>query len=208
MDLFADRARLAQPAFTLHDASREAVGELCHRLEGIPLALELAAAWMDTLAPADILAGLARRFELLVSAHDDVPARHRSLRALIAWSYDQLPDALQLFFARLSVFRGGWNAQAAQAVCQEKEEDIACSSSLDVGTLLALRHLLEKSLILAREEQGADPRTRFRLLETLREFADARLSPVERNLCADRHAAYFLHLAEQACAAFARRRAG
>ena len=204
IDLFADRARLAQPAFTLEAldaANRNMVEELCRRLEGIPLALELAAAWMDTLAPTDILAGLEHRFDLLVSAHDDVPARHRSLHALIAWSYEQLPDALATLFVRLSVFRGGWNAQAAQAVCEEQEES-SCLPGFPAAALHALRLLQEKSLILAREGQtaelGAKGETRFHLLETLREFADSRLSEVERAGCAKRHAAYFLRLAEQA----------
>src|SRR5262249_53248175 len=132
-----------------------AVAELCIRLEGIPLALELAAARAQVLTPGQMLRQLARRFEFLVSRKRDGAERHQTLHAAMDWSYRLLSPELQRFFARLSVFRGGWTLEPAEAVCNEP-------LALD-----ALAQLRECSLVLA-EEDGEE--TRFRMLETLREF--------------------------------------
>src|SRR5262249_4143924 len=141
--LFIDRAQNVRPDFQVTNKNAPAVAELCHRLEGIPLALELAAARAQVLTPAQMLPLLQRRFAFVVSRKRDVVARHQTLGAAIAWSYRLLSPELQRFFARLSVFRGGWTLEAAEAVCEEPQ-------ALDY-----LEQLREWSLVLAEEtEQG------------------------------------------------------
>jgi predicted ATPase/DNA-binding SARP family transcriptional activator len=194
VQLFLDRARAVRADFRLTEGNAAAVAELCDRLEGLPLALELAAARAGVLTPQQMLQRLtgagspaAGRFELLVSQRWDVSIRHRSLRAAIASSYQLLSPELQPFFARLSVFRGGWTLEAAEAVCEA------------AGTLESLQQLQQCSLIYA-EEAGAPvgAAMRYRLLEALREFAAEQLSPEERSALEQRHAEYFLALAEEA----------
>jgi predicted ATPase/DNA-binding SARP family transcriptional activator len=181
--LFVDRARAVRPEFRVTAANAAAMAMLCDRLEGLPLALELAAARAQVLTPAQILAHLERRFDFLVGGQRDVPARHRSLQAALAGSYQLLTPELQRFFARLSVFRGGFDLAAAEQVCGEP------------GALEHLTQLRESSLVVA-EERGEE--LRFRLLETLREFGAARLATEERSALARRHAAYYRALAEEA----------
>ncbi len=132
------------------------MAELVRRLEGIPLALELAASRAQVLTPAQMLAQIERRFDLLTSRRRDLPARHRSLRAVLDLSYQMLPPDVARFFAGLSVFRGGWTSEAAEAICQEPR-------ALDFLALLR-----ENSLIFAEESAAG---MRFRMLETLREYA-------------------------------------
>jgi non-specific serine/threonine protein kinase len=209
--LFVSRAQAARPDFALTPRNAEAVARLCQRLEGIPLALELAAAWTQTLTPAQMLERLERRFDLLVSRRRDAPGRHATLRATIEWSWGLLPPDLQRFFAQLSVFRGGWTLEAAEAVTG------------DPNALLYLTELRERSLVVSdeedlEEEPPCDPDApvenapvvtatteeaaagmRFRMLESLREFASERLNESgERAALAARHLAYFLRLAEAA----------
>ncbi len=183
VQLFADRARAAQPDFAITRANAEAVARLCERLEGMPLAIELAAAWAQVLTPAQMLDKLRARFELLASRRRDLSARHRSLRATIEWSYRLLPPELQRFFARLSVFRGGWTLEAAETVC---EEPLA---------LEYLQQLRERSLLGVEEAQAA---MRYRLLETLREFAEEQVDAAERTALSQRHLDWCLALAERA----------
>src|SRR5207248_1392489 len=116
VQLFLDRAQAIRPDFQLTPHNAAAVAELCRRLEGLPLALELAASRVWVLTPAQMLARLSERFELLVGRQRDAGSRHRSLRAALEWSYELLSPDLQRFFARLSVFRGGWTVEAAAAV--------------------------------------------------------------------------------------------
>ncbi len=156
--LFVDRAQAVKPDFQITPGNAAAIEALCVRLEGIPLALELAAGWALTLTPARMLARLEDRFTMLVSRKNDLSARHRTLRAAIAWSYDLLPPELQWFFAALAVFRGGWSVEAAQAVCGGEH------------ALEYLQLLRERSLILAEESHET---LRFSMLESLREFAGA-----------------------------------
>ena len=185
IQLFVDRARAALPDFGVTVRNTRAVAELVRRLEGIPLALELAGARASILTPAQMLARLEEhRFELLVSRRRDLPERHRSLRAALDLSYQLLPADLQTFFARLSVFRGGWTAEAAEAICEE-------SRALDF-----LAQLRECSLVLA--EQSAGEETRFRMLETLREFAAEQLTAEEAEAGKRRHGDWFLAQAEAA----------
>ncbi|HZP83625.1 MAG TPA: BTAD domain-containing putative transcriptional regulator [Chthonomonadaceae bacterium] len=181
--LFVDRAQARQADFTVTAANAAAVAAVCGRLEGIPLAIELAAGWARTLTPAQMLAHLSQRFDLLVSRRKDVSPRHLSLRAALEWSYRLLSPELQRFFARLSVFRGGWTEAAAVQVCQEP---------------LARKYLAQlrdHSLILAEEQHGT---MRFRMLETLREFGQEQLSAEEQTALRRCHLAYFLELAETA----------
>jgi predicted ATPase/DNA-binding SARP family transcriptional activator len=186
--LFVDRAQAVQPDFQVTCGTAEAIAGLCRRLEGLPLALELAAARASVLSPAQILSRLDHRLEFLVRQRRDVPARHRSLRAALDGSFQLLAPDLQRFFARLSVFRGGWTLEAAEAVCDDP---------------LALDHLSqlrECSLVLA--EAGACE-TRYRMLETVREYAESMLSREEQAELSRRHAGYFASRAEHAEAEWA-----
>lgn len=161
--------------------SAAAIAELCARLEGIPLALELAASWAKMLTPAQMLTQLK---SVLVARDRDVPERHRSLSAAIEGSYRLLCPELQRFFAGLSAFRGGWTVEAAQEVGDEPQ------------ALNFLMQLRERSLILADESSDE---MRYRLLETLREFGEERLQESgEMEAVRDRHLAFFHALAEQA----------
>src|SRR5205085_8249073 len=116
--LFVDRAQAVRPAFQMTARNAAAVADLCRQLEGLPLAIELAAARFGVLTPQQMLARLSERFELLVSRQRAVDPRHHSLRATLDWSYHLLSPGLQQIFARLSVFRGGWTLAAAEAVCE------------------------------------------------------------------------------------------
>ncbi len=129
VQLFLDRAQKVRPDFQLTAHNAESVASLCARLEGIPLAIELAATRAPVLGPAQMLEQLEDRFELLVSRRKDLPERHRTLRAAIDWSYRSLPLELQRFFPRLSVFRGGWTAEAAEAICGERPSVLRPSES-------------------------------------------------------------------------------
>jgi predicted ATPase/Flp pilus assembly protein TadD len=181
--LFIDRAQASRPDFQVTNRNAPAVAELCDRLEGIPLALELAAARAQVLTPAQMLAQLAHRFDFLVGRKRDTTERHRSLRAAMEWSYRLLSPDLRRFFTRLSLFRGGWTLEAAEAVCEEP-------LALDY-----LEHLKECSLVLTEKVEGA---MRFRMLETLREFAAEQMSQEDRFACARRHADFFLALTQAA----------
>ena len=174
--VFVDRAQAVRPDFAVSDRSAPDLAALCRALEGIPLALELAASRIRALSLAQMRVRLDQRFELLASRRGDKGTRHRSLWAAIEWSYDLLPAASQRFFTLLSVFRGGWTLEAAEAICEEP------------AALEALAQLRANSMLLA--EDGL-PDLRFRLLESLREFAWEQLSPDDREAAGERHAAFF-----------------
>jgi predicted ATPase/DNA-binding SARP family transcriptional activator len=196
--LLLDRAQQVRANFALTPANAAALIALCRRLEGIPLAIELAAAWAASLTPNQILERLSERFELLVSRRKDLEERHRSLRATIAWSYEQLSATQQRLFAGLSVFQRGWTLPAAEAVCAPIDADDgtdAADSTPSLPLLDALEQLRERSLIIA-DYQGET--VRFRMLQTLKEFAAVRLTEGEAQRLRARHAAYYLTLAEQA----------
>ncbi|MEU8635991.1 LuxR C-terminal-related transcriptional regulator [Amycolatopsis sp. NPDC048633] len=174
--LFVERAGAVRPLFTLDTSSAAAVRSVCTRLDGIPLAVELAAAWLGTLTPHQIDTGLDDRFALLTRGPRGVPARQQTLAASIAWSHDQLGEDDRAVFRRLAVFAGGFTLDAAGGP----------------AALPALGRLVDKSLVLA--ENG-----RYRLLETLREYAAARLAEAgEADAARDRHLGHFLALAEAA----------
>jgi predicted ATPase len=185
--LFVDRAEAARPDFQLTERNAAAVRQLCERLEGIPLALELAAARISVLAPERILEQVsANRLDFLASGRRDLPSRQQTLRATLEWSYRLLPAAGQRFLAALSVFRGGWSLEAVQAVCRQSEKET-------LGLLMLLR---DSSLIGVVE---AEDGLRFRMLETVREYAAERLADWgETEAVQARHREFFLALAEQA----------
>ena len=162
--LFAARAGAARPGFTLDEANRRAVAEICIRLDGLPLALELAAARVRSMTPADLADRLDARFRLLAGARSP-ELRHRNLLDVVRWSYDLLGPAEQTLFARLCVFAGGFDLARAEDVCASADLDRPA-----VAALLAA--LVDKSMVVATESGG---RMRYRLLETLREFAREQL---------------------------------
>jgi predicted ATPase/DNA-binding SARP family transcriptional activator/Tfp pilus assembly protein PilF len=183
--LFTDRAQQVMPHFQVTNANAAAVAALVAGLEGIPLALELAAARVQVLTPSQMLAQLTHRFDFLASRKRDVSERQRTLRGAVDWSYRLLSPELQRFFSRLSVFRGGWTVEAAEQVCQEP-------LALDY-----LEQLRECSLVLP-EDTGAET-LRFGMLETLREYGQERLAQgLESEGVRYRHLAYFVTLAQEA----------
>lgn len=183
--LFLDRAQHVLPGFRLTEANREATATLCEHLEGMPLALELAAAWCAVLSPAQILERYNQDFAILTSSRPDIPRRHQSLSVVIESSVQALPPALRELFLRLSVFQGGWTLVAAEAICEDREA---------LPHLAALRRC---SLILAEEREEV---MRFRMLETLRAYARQQLDPEAMAILRTRHARFFTEMAEQAAA--------
>ncbi|MGN6565727.1 MAG: ATP-binding protein, partial [Thermomicrobiales bacterium] len=193
--LFVARATAARPDFTLTARNAPAVAQICRRLDGLPLALELAAAWARSLTPAEIAARLNDRFQLLTGGGQATPPRHQTLRAALDWSYDLLDSAERQLFDRLAVFAGDFELAAVAAVCADAE--ITAAAVLDL-----LARLVDKSLALA-DVVGADGVTRYRLLETLRAYSWERLAARgEAELICRRHAVWVVALAEEAGAAF------
>ena len=188
--LFLERARALKPDFSITNESAPAVAEICVRLDGLPLAIELAAARIRMLPPKALLARLDNRLKLLTGGARDLPVRQRTLRGTIEWSYDLLEESEKSLFARLSVFSGGRTLGAIEAVC-DKEGD------LPVDTFDGVSSLLEKSLL--RQEEGAGGEPRFVILETIHEFARGKLQDSgEAEEIKRAHAEYFLVLAEEA----------
>lgn len=185
--LFTERAQAIKPGFSLGVDNALAVAEICYRLDGLPLAIELAAAWVQLLTPQALLKRLDKRFELLKTGARDLPARQQTLRSTIDWSYGLLGDEDKRLFDRLTVFAGGCSLEAAEAVCGEANAD----------SLEGLASLVEKSL-LQGSEKGGEPR--FMMLESIREYALERLEARgdERAAIRQRHAEFFLKLAKEA----------
>jgi non-specific serine/threonine protein kinase len=186
--LFVERAQAAQASFVLTESNAAAVSEICCELDGIPLAVELAAARVNVLPVSQILARLRDRFRLLTGGSLTAAARQQTLRAAVDWSYEMLSPAERTLFDRLSVFAGGLTLEAAEAVCNGGAIDES-----DVLDLLA--HLADKSLVIP--EEGAGGTARYRLLETLREYGRERLRVSgEEPILLERHRDYFASLAE------------
>ena len=187
--LFADRAALANKSFRLTDENVAVVADICRRLDGIPFAIELAAARVKALSLADLSRALHERFRVLTGGDRTALPRQKTMRALIDWSYDLLSEKEQTMLRRLAVFAGGCSSDAATAVCQGADID-----ALDVLDLVSL--LVDKSLIVA-ETSGET--ARYRLLDSTREYALEKLSESgEREAIERRHAEFFRKLAQEA----------
>lgn len=181
--LFTNRARDAVRDFTVDAGNAAAVAAICARLDGVPLALELAAARVNLLTPPALLARLEQSLAVLVGAERDRPDRHRTVRATVAWSYHLLTGDEQTLLSRLSVFPSTAGLDAVEAVCT----GLAGSLRLEVFPLLA--SLVDKSLV-RRSQEGDEPR--FSLLVSVRAFAIEQLGPQERHALAEAHLAYYL----------------
>ncbi len=193
IQLFVERAQAAQADFALTDANATAVVEICARLDGLPLAIELAAARIRLFTPQTLLARLDRRLPLLTGGARDLPMRQQTLRGTIDWSYMLLSDDEQRLFARLAVFVGGWALEVAEAVCGHIQGPEATRIDVLAGT----QSLLDKSLI--RQGESLNGELRFSMLETIREYALERLEASPGMDETKRlHAAYYLALAEAA----------
>ncbi|MFF3242387.1 BTAD domain-containing putative transcriptional regulator [Streptomyces sp. NPDC002870] len=191
LKLLADRGAAARPGFRIDadEATAAAAAEICHRLDGLPLAIELAAARLRMLTPRQIADRLDDRFRLLTSGSRTVLPRQQTLRAVVDWSWDLLDDAERAVLRRLSVFAGGCDLSAAEAVCADAGED---RGSLDVAD--ALGSLIDKSLVVAAPTP--DGQMRYRLLETVGEYAAERLDEAaERTAVERQHLLYYRELA-------------
>lgn len=188
VDLLVERVQRVRPGFRLDETNFEAVAEIARRLDGLPLALELAAARMRLLGPKELLDRLERRLDALGGPTADLPDRHRTLRATIHWSHDHLSDEEQRVFRRLGVFAGGATYEAVEAVCTG--DDVAPYSLLDI-----VESLVDKSLLTTSTEGP----TRVGMLETIREFAVEQLVEAgEAEATWDRHLRWFTRVAESA----------
>ena len=188
--LFVERARAVDPAFALSDANADAIARICRRLEGIPLAIELAAARSRVLAPDALLRRLDQRLEILTAGASDAPARQRTLRETIAWSNDLLDPAERILFARIGVFVGGFDLPAARTIVADSGQD------RETDLFDALARLVDQSVLRVSSTRDGEPR--FAMLETIREFALEQLAPAQAEELGRRHATYFAALAETA----------
>jgi predicted ATPase/DNA-binding XRE family transcriptional regulator len=200
VQLFVSRAREVAPSFALTRANAAAIAAICRRVDGLPLALELAASRMRLLNPTEILARLDRALPLLSGGSRDLPERQRTMRDTIAWSHDLLNPEERRLLSRLAVFVGGWDLAAAEAIARDEQPDPALAA-LDLLDTLA--NLVEQSLVITEipaqggEDVGAAGR--YRLLEPVRQFAAEHLAAGgETETVAARHAAHYLALAEAA----------
>jgi predicted ATPase len=193
VELFVARARAAAPGFAITPANAPTVAEICRRLDGLPLALELAAPWVKLLAPAELLRRLDHALPLLTAGARDLPERQRTMRAAIGWSYDLLASDDRGLFRRLGVLAGGWDLAAAEAIADE-------TVTKPGGVLAALARLLDHGLVaIGRSGEGG---VRYRLLVPVREYARELLEEAgEESAARNRHAGYWLALAETAAPA-------
>lgn len=190
VELFIQRALAVKPDFVVNNDNAPAVTEICFRLDGLPLALELAAARLKLFSPQAMLGRLSSRLDLLRGGARDLPARHQALRQSIAWSYDLLAAEEQAFFRRLAVFVGGCSLEAVEAICR-------AAGDLAIDALDGLAALVDQSLL--RQEQTKDGAPRFMMLETIREFAlESLKSSADWERTRRAHADYFVALAEKA----------
>lgn len=182
--LFTDRAQAVRPDFRLTTENASSIAQICSRLDGLPLALELAAAHIGILPPQTLLAHLENRLSILTDGPCDVPRRQQNLRDAIAWSYDLLSQGEKTLFERLSIFRGGGTLESVQSVCADMEPS---------ALIPALSALVDQSLLQRQETNGE---TRFTMLETIRQFSAERLADPQS--IHERHLAYYLNLAQRA----------
>jgi predicted ATPase len=187
--LFTDRAQAVRPGFAVATENASAVAQICWQLDGIPLAIELAAARVRELTLPQIAEHLDERFELLTRGNRAALPRQQTLQAAIDWSYNLLSEAERVLFTRLSVFAGGWTLEAAEAVC--------AGDGIEPGAVLdLLTHLVDKSLVIAEVQGKAQ---RYGMLDTVRQYSRERLAETDRTDAArDQHLKFFLSLAEEA----------
>jgi non-specific serine/threonine protein kinase len=192
VELFASRASEVKTGFALDEGNAAAVAQICHRLDGIPLAIELAAARVKVLPPEEILKRLDNRFRLLGSSKKTGLPHHQTLKALIDWSYDQLTEPEQTLLRRLSLFAGGWTLDAAEAVCGGDDID-------EWEILDHISSLVDKSLAEVDAESGRETgKARYRMLETIREYAREQVREKDEGSgVLERHRDFFLALAEE-----------
>ena len=187
--LFVQRAAAGRPDFALTPKNAGAVAEICRRLDGLPLAIELAAARVKILPPGELLSRIERPLELLTGGARDLPERQQTLRQAIKWSYDLLASPEQRLFRRLSVFAGGCTLEAVEAVCDTGED-------LGIDVLNGVASLVDNSLLVQRVSDDGEPR--FVMLETFREYGRERLLEYGEVSATERaHAAYMLVVAEE-----------
>ncbi len=185
--LFEDRARLAKPSFRLTPQNAPIVAGICERLDGLPLSIELAAAWVSTLTPTQILHRVTNGLDLLVGRKRDRHDRHKSLKAALDWSFELLPPKQRSALTGLTVFTAGWDADAAAWVCK------------DADTIESIASLHDRSLVVADSSVHTDSCIpRYRFLETIRTYAAARLDKNEEPILRRRHLAWFDQLALEA----------
>jgi predicted ATPase/serine/threonine protein kinase len=191
--LFLQRAQKAKPGFVLTEENAQSVAEICARLDGLPLAIELAAARAKILAPQAILTKLENRLKLLTGGARDLPARQQTMRGAVEWSYGLLSEDEKKLFRRLSVFAGGFTFEAAEAVCGGYEPPEEQIDFLDL-----LTSLVDKSLLVTKEQfEGGE--TRFQMLEVVRDYAlESLKASNEEETMRRRHTDYFLALGEEA----------
>lgn len=202
VSLFLERAAAITPGFTLTEQNAAAVAEICVRLDGLPLAIELAAARLPMLSPQGLLARLSRRLMLLTHGAVDLPVRHRTLRDAIDWSYELLTSDDQILFQRLAVFSGGWTLAAAEAVALGLVDDetggidpARREGTAPLAVLDGLGRLLDQQLV-RRDVVDGEPR--FGMLETIREYATERLEESgEESVVRRRHAEFYRSVAEE-----------
>ena len=189
VQLFADRATVSNPNFEITDENASTVAQICRRLDGIPLALELAAARAKVLSVQQIAERLDDRFRLLTGGSRTALPRQQTLRALIDWSYDLLDTSEKVLFRRLAVFVGGWTLEAAEKVCSDNSLD-------EYEVLDLLTQLVDKSLVIAEEKDGA---VRYHRLETIRQYAREKLLETDETAkLRNRHLDYYIQLSEWA----------
>jgi predicted ATPase/DNA-binding SARP family transcriptional activator len=190
VELFADRAAIVADGFAVTEHNARTVASICRRLDGLPLAIELAAARMGSLAPEDVADRLDNRFRLLARNQPTAVPRHRTLEATVAWSYDHLSDDERALLPRLAIFNGGFTLPMVEAISTDERVSVD-----EVASLLS--DLVDKSLVVAGESRIG---RRYRLLETIKAYARDRLEESgEADDLARRHADWFLRLAEEAC---------
>jgi predicted ATPase/DNA-binding CsgD family transcriptional regulator len=192
--LLADRARAVDPEFQITEENRDGVVELCRRLDGLPLALELAAVWLRALSPTEVLDRLEDRFQLLTSGRRGGPARQHALEAAVTWSFDLCAPEEQRLWARLSVFSGGFDLEAAEEVCTGE-------GLTRENVLPALAGLVDKSIV-GREHDREHGAAWYRMLETIRQYGARRLSPADARASRLRHREHYRTLANAFAAEF------
>ena len=189
VELFIQRAQNIRPDFNVTSENAATIAEICHRLDGLPLAIELAAARIKLLTPHELLSRLERRFDVLRGGSRDLPERQQTLRGAIDWSYNLLSDQARRLFRRLSIFVGGWSMEAAEAVCN-------LNGDIKPDVMDEVQALVDNSLLM--QSQDEDGQTRFGMLETIREYAHERLiASAEIDLIRRQHALYFFEFARK-----------